>query len=254
MTREHEFYVGYQRQAPPTVARFVRRVVTLLVCGAAVVAAILAGAQAPFDPGVFEFGIFRHFEGVVRETPYPMLFVARPGETGDRAATGIYLVGAGKHGAERQVAGLEGRRARVRGSLVYREGELMLEIAAGGIERGAPARNRPDGGTVELGRRTLRGEIVDSKCFFGVMKPGRGKPHRACAARCISGGIPPVLRVEAASGEFRHFLLVDEEGGAVNTRVLDLVAEPVEITGRVRREGDLLILAADPSTYRRLSG
>ena len=28
-------------------------------------------------------------------------------------------------------------------------------------------------------------------CFLGVMKPGRSKPHRACAVRCISGGIPP---------------------------------------------------------------
>ena len=34
--------------------------------------------------------------------------------------------------------------------------------------------------------------------------------------------------------------------------VLDLVAEPVQITGEVERQGDLLFLRADPSTYRRL--
>jgi hypothetical protein len=37
----------------------------------------------------------------------------------------------------------------------------------------------------------------------------------------------------------------------VNQQVLDMVAEPVEITGEVERQGDLLILRADPATYRR---
>jgi hypothetical protein len=34
--------------------------------------------------------------------------------------------------------------------------------------------------------------------------------------------------------------------------VLDLVAEPVRITGDVERQGDLLILRADPAGYQRL--
>ena len=46
-----------------------------------------------------------------------------------------------------------------------------------------------------LGKQTFVGEIVDSKCFLGVMNPGRLTPHRACAIRCISGGVPPVLLV-----------------------------------------------------------
>ncbi len=51
----------------------------------------------------------------------------------------------------------------------------------------------------------------------------------------------------------RSFLLVSREGRSVNREVLDLVAEPVEITGRVVRWGDLLVLHADPSTYRRVA-
>jgi hypothetical protein len=35
--------------------------------------------------------------------------------------------------------------------------------------------------------------------------------------------------------------------------VLDLVAEPVEISGEVVRSGDLLVLYADPRTYRRIA-
>jgi len=38
----------------------------------------------------------------------------------------------------------------------------------------------------------------------------------------------------------------------VNKAVLDLVAESVEITGEVERQGELLVLRANPSTYRRV--
>ena len=37
---------------------------------------------------------------------------------------------------------------------------------------------------------TLKGEIIDPKCYLGAMKPGGGKTHKACAMRCIAGGIP----------------------------------------------------------------
>ena len=39
----------------------------------------------------------------------------------------------------------------------------------------------------------------------------------------------------------------------VNKQVLNLDAEPVEITGEVERQGELLILQAEPATYRRVS-
>ena len=105
---------------------------------------------------------------------------------------------------------------------------------------------------ISLGRRTFIGEIVDSKCFLGVMNPGQLKPHRACAVRCISGGVPPVLLVRQTDGTARYLLLVAPDGQPVNQRVLDLVAEPVEITGEVERQGELLVLRADPKSYRPL--
>jgi len=45
--------------------------------------------------------------------------------------------------------------------------------------------------STSLGTQTLVGEIVDSKCFLGVMNPGQLTTHRACAIRCISGGVRP---------------------------------------------------------------
>jgi hypothetical protein len=46
-------------------------------------------------------------------------------------------------------------------------------------------------------------------------------------------------------------LLVSSDGKPVNQQVLEMVAEPVEITGDVERQGDLVILRADPAAYRR---
>ena len=113
-------------------------------------------------------------------------------------------------------------------------------------------RAQSDASGQQLGRQTLVGEIVDSKCWLGVMNPGALTPHRACAIRCISGGVPPVLLVRQKSGPPVYLLLVSASGKPVNKEVLALVAEPVAITGEVERQGDLLILRADPSTYRRV--
>jgi hypothetical protein len=47
-------------------------------------------------------------------------------------------------------------------------------------------------------------------------------------------------------------LLVSADGHAVNKEVLDMVAEPVQVTGDVERQGELLVLRADPKTFRRV--
>ena len=245
------FYVGYQRQAPAGLGRFLRRTVLGLLLLAGLVAVALAALQDDFDPGVFEFGVARELEGVLHAQPHPLLLVERPGRGGGEPSR-FLLVAAGKHGADAEVAGLDRRHVRLRGTLIHRQGQTMVEIAPGSVEATGKAAGRRHDGPIDLGAHTLRGEIVDSKCYLGVMKPGRGKPHRACATLCIRGGIPPVLRVVTADGEHRHLLLTDQAGGAVNDRVLELIAEPVEVSGRVLRSGDLLILETDPSTIRRL--
>ena len=251
MAHGDDFYVGYQRQAPDGLGRFLRRAVLALLLLAGLVAAALATLQDEFDPGVFEFGVVRDFEGVVHAAPHPLLLIDRPGKAGGETSR-FLLVGFGKHGADAEVAGFDRRHVRLRGSLIHRQGQTMVEIVPGSVEATGEATAAATAAPIDLGTHTLRGEIVDSKCYLGVMKPGRGKPHRACATLCIRGGIPPVLRVVTADGEHRHLLLTDEAGGAVNDRVLELIAEPVEVSGRVLRSGDLLILETDPRTIRRL--
>jgi hypothetical protein len=244
-----EFYVGYHPLSPRGLARFLRARVTTLLLLAAAVGVGAAAAARPLGHGAFEYGTTREFTGQVVGVPYPMLAVARPGG-GTPAASYYLLVGRGKHGAGQAVAELDGRPVRLRGTLIHRDGSTMIELAAVPV----PSGDRPV--TLDapepLGSVTLTGEIVDSKCHLGVMNPGEGVSHRACALRCISGGAPPLLVVTDAAGRAQRFILTDPAGGTVGARVLDLLAEPVRITGQVSRRGDVLYLAVDPSTIERL--
>jgi hypothetical protein len=250
--RDDEFYIGYLPRAPRGIAERCRSGVLLIFAAAAAVALVLVSAQSRFDPSVFEFGVVTEHTGVIRERPYPLLEVSRPGQTGAASpASTYYLTSFGKRGAVEQVAGLDGQTVRLRGSLVYRDDKTMLEIEDGSVEVVDETRALPLPEEF-LGRQTLVGEIVDSKCFLGVMKPGNLKPHRACAARCISGGVPPVLLVRDGKGNATYYLLVSADGEPVNDQVIPLVAEPVQITGDVTQRGDLVTLRADPATYRRL--
>ena len=192
--------------------------------------------------------VFGHFET-------PTVSALARGATGrDRHTTELldyYLVAPFKFGLDRgKLSAFNGKNVSLQGTLIYRGNQTMVEALPDSI-KAIDGAQRTDTPYQSLGRQTLVGEIVDSKCFLGVMNPGQLTPHRACAIRCISGGVPPVLLVRQKDGSAIYLLLVSADGKPVNKQVLDLVAEPVEITGEVERQGELLILRADPSTYQR---
>ena len=251
-----DFYIGWQPKAQPGIGRAIRRAVVILLLTAILVPAALAVSQRLIGAGVFEWGTLKTFTGILQAKPYPCLLVPRPGQSGLLPAySAYYLVAPWKFGLRPdQVAAFDGRPVTLKGTLIYRENQTMIEAVPDSIHVGETATNRPAElpTAMSLGRQTLTGEIVDSKCFLGVMNPGQLAPHRACAIRCISGGIPPVLLVRTPQGPPLYFLLVSAEGKPVNSQVLDLVAEPVQVTGDVERQGELLILRADPATYRRV--
>ncbi len=241
------FYVGYHPVAPATIARGVRRV--LLGLGALVVgsAVLLASSQRKAEPGVFEYGHPRSVRGQVREFPYPMLLVPGSGLTDRSAAyTRYLLVAEGKNGAQSLVAGLNGQWASLTATRIARPEREMLEIAAGGVTVTPPDSNVrlgiPMPPPESLGPMTFSGEIVDSKCWLGVMKPARGNVHRGCAARCLSGGIPPLLMTEDSTGAMIHLLLTDADGRPAHRRFAELVGRTLTLRGEVIRDGDLLLM------------
>jgi methionine sulfoxide reductase heme-binding subunit len=245
------FYVGYRKVMPAPLADFLRPWLLAVAVAVPILAAGLAIPQMPFGPGAYEFGRSRSFEGLVLGSAYPTLLLGSPLPDLDAAAPSrCLLVAPGKHGAAELMEAFDGQRVRLEGTLILRDRRRMIEVVPGTIvSEGTAAAGAPPR---RLGRFTLRGEIVDSKCYLGVMKPGNLKPHKACAIRCISGGIPPVFVVRDGEGRALYLLLEDLEGRAVNRRVLDFVAEPLEIEGEVEQRDDLYVLRADPAAYRRL--
>jgi hypothetical protein len=243
-----DFYVGYLPRAPRALARLLAQIVAAAIALGLIAGLVLVFSQQPFPRATFEFGEYRDFAGFLEARPYPALLVPRPGASDKQPVYSRYLlVAAGKHGADAEVQHFVNRSVRLRGSLIYRDSETMIELLPGslGLQTLAQGGQRSD---VSMGQVTVTGEIVDSKCYLGVMNPGRAKVHRDCAARCISGGIPPML-VTADS----TYLLTGKDGGKLNQEVLDVVGETIQVQGEVIRDGENLTLRADPGTYRRLS-
>lgn len=243
--RDEEFYVGYLERAPAGLARAVRVRVALALVTALAVAGLVAASQTHWEPGRYELGVEREFRGVYLHAPSSQLRVERPGGGWSR----WLLVRPGKFGGDRAWSALDGREVRLRATLVHSGERTLLEVAPGTLEAAGDAHVAPPP-VVELGEATLRGEIVDSKCWLGVMNPGNLRTHRACAVLCIRGGIPPILVARDGGGHTRKLLLVGPGGEAVNGAVLPLVALPVEVRGRLERHDDLLVLRADPAAIR----
>ncbi len=220
----------------------------------AILGAVLAAVQRPFAPAVFEYGTLRTIEGTIERDPIPTLVVPRPGRIGETPAVSRYLLTVfGKQGADAVVVPHVGRVVQVDGTLIHRDGRTMVEIAPGGIRIAGGVRPAARSVRRTVGEVTLVGEIVDSKCFLGVMNPGERKPHRACAARCIAGGVPPLFVVRDRTGTSAEMVLVGADAEPIHTQVLPLVAEPVEIRGVLEQIDDLWILRAHPSAIRRAS-
>ena len=250
-----EFYIGWETKAPPGIGRSVRAVVMLSLVAAMGLALALAAFQRTIGVSVFEWGTVKSFSGILITEPYPHLLVPRPGTTGaHNEFSTYYLVAPFKHGLDRKkLSPLVGKTVLLKGTLIYRGNQTMVEAIPDSIKIAERQLPPPRGlETVSLGRQTFVGEIVDGKCYFGVMNPGQLLAHRDCAILCISGGIPPILFVRQKIGPPIYLLLASADNQPVNQLVLELVAEPVQITGEVERQGDLLILRADPATYRKL--
>lgn len=256
--RDEEFYIGYLPTAPAGVGRFAKICATLLAPLAIAVAFAAAVVQRPMESGWYEFGEFRKFEGVLYEEPTPVLRVAKPGGEGVRAGYAtLLLCGSPKFGIPDVAKGNHGKRVSFEGSLIYRQGLAMIEMNKPETFKvlGEPGPGEARGEAEPWlaadvdGKLRLRGEIVDTKCFFGVMRPGVGKVHRACAIRCLEGGIPAGLWVRGEDGVDIVFLLAGPKGRKLDLD-FELAALPVEIFGAAEWHDGVPVLRVE--TIKRL--
>jgi hypothetical protein len=235
MNAPRDLYVGYLPM-PAGHGRFVRALVVVLVVMVVGGGALVAAGMR--RPGAARWhGDRTVARGTVVLRPYPMLI-----ENG----RGVLLVLEGKHGAARRFEGLNGREVEVTGTRLESPGMRMIEVIdVHALGEGQAAETlRLDAEEV-----TLRGEIVDSKCALGAMKPGDGKTHKACATLCVSNGIPPMLARHDRPGEY--VLLADTGGGAANGVVLEFVGEPVDVVGVPGTVAGMAVLSLREGGVRR---
>ncbi|MEM7184543.1 MAG: hypothetical protein AAF518_26840, partial [Spirochaetota bacterium] len=196
------FYIGWNGPPTPEVGSTLKKVLLSLFCLLLPLAFFLVNFQKPFSNAIFEFGNPKQFTGIYHSQPVPLL-VAK-----DKT---YLLVGYGKFGAKsimqniakQKKQSLEGKQITVKATLIAGDGKYLLELtdeesSLQSISSALPVEKATEKNQIKQ-IPNIQGEVIDPKCYFGVMKPGEGKIHKSCAIRCLSGGIPAVLRIPHSS-------------------------------------------------------
>jgi hypothetical protein len=251
---KQEMFVGWTR-APAVDRRFLLGALPLGLIGAGGASWLLARKLDDPGAGAWLTGATHKVTGVLITHPYPMIRVADPAAPfGVRT---VLLVAQGKCTSALELDKNAAKPVTASGVLIQRKDRQMLEVPPLTDAWLTPAKLEMTQALVEpqtqsLGRARLAGQIMDSKCFFGVMRPGRGKTHKACASLCIRGGIPPSFWARSKDGRESVLLMTDANGGPIPMDILPLVADAVEAEGEIVRVGDLLQFRADVSAYKRV--
>ncbi len=257
MKKNDEFYVPYidgslGKKTKATLKKFTIGVFVIIIIGAL----LFSFTQKPFKNSTFELTSATKITGTFHESPYPMLRV----EIAKNTYKNILLLGFGKSSVnpflkklQNEIKDLNGKTLHIEGNLIYYNGKTLIQITD---EEKVTLANtsKTEKPLKELvSKMTLQGEIIDPKCYFGVMKPGKGKIHRSCAVRCISGGIPPVLATTDKNNMSQYFLLTDLKGNPINSDILPYIGKPSEITGIVEKMEDWFIMKINISGIKELN-
>ncbi len=251
---KEQFFIGWSGNVSSEHKKWFRRLLIPIFVTIPLIIFAIVFFTKPFGDGMFEFGKVKEFTGVYYEDPFPV-FILDEGQLETGTDPQALLVGFGKNGtktfmrkAEEKKGKLSGKRLKIQGTLIYGDGKTLIELTKKEdsvlevMESQIPKNQKP-----QLTNQTLRGEILDPKCWFGVMKPAEGKVHKSCAIRCISGGIPPVFR-EKSSGGNKYYILKGANGEDINQEILEYVGEGVDVKGQSYSENGWSILRVDPKS------
>lgn len=239
MTDHDPIYVGY-RPMPPRLRSRVAIIVTAFLTIGALAAAITARSLSDSGASHWNTADQTTLTGTARLTPYPHLAT----DTGP-----VLLAEPGKFGAQSRIAPLDGQSIRVTGTLLTRGPFRAIEIT-NAESLGESAEVEP--AVIEISEITnARGEILDSKCYLGAMKPGDGPAHKACAILCLRGGIAPLFIGTSATGQPVAAVLCGPGASPLDPAALTLAGEPVLITGTLATLSELPILIVARADIRK---
>ncbi len=238
----NDFYVGYL-PLPGGLKRFLMMLLPMLVLAGVVSAVVIAQQQKDPGDGIWTQltdGATVTMQGTYLAEPYPMLAVGQ-----DRGVAVFAIVAQGKQNAAAWASaqGVEhGEAVELTAFTLKRDSLTLLELqdeqAIRTVQAETVSLPLPSAGQPV----TLRGEIIDPKCYAGAMKPGEGITHRACAILCLRGGIPPMFVTRHADGSATYYLITGPQGEAILEPLLPYVGLQVEIQGDTHPWGNLRVL------------
>lgn len=246
-----DFFIGWDK-TPKLDRRFFLGAGVALMAGTAALGVGIAHYQNRPGPGRWAMGDIREWRGIATAEPYAMLRTLDLDGTPRTALLGCQ----GKCGVAARIGSLAGKPVIVKGSLIQRGPHAMIAVVDGMdwiVEDtdgavGELAFPAPD----PLMEVSLKGEILDSKCWFGAMSPSQGKVHKSCAALCIRGGIPPAFYVKDRVDQ-EALMILTSSGAGHGHDLLEYVADPVSISGQLQRSGDIFLFDAPVGAIRRLT-
>ncbi len=252
------FFIGWIGNIDSSTAKTLKRFVfpSILIAFMFLLSFILL--QKKIANSEYKYNEVATYTGMVSNSPFPhIVFTKGKDNFGNPQMEALPLVNAWKFGADQLIQNWCKKTtscvATIKGTIITRDGINAMELSD---EENSfvQAKNNVDFRNITpqlIGDVKIIGEIIDPKCYLGAMNPGEGKPHRSCAIRCISGGIMPMITFNQ-SGKKEYAVLLGMKGEKINEKVLDYVAEPVEINGTLFKYANWQFIYIIPEKINRL--
>lgn len=247
-----DFFIGWSAETPKSDRRAFLAGGLVLTAGAAGGGVLLASQQNPPGPGDWNQGDVREFTGIVTAEPYAFLQTRDV----DGSPKIVPLACLGKCGVAAKIGSFAGQAVTVTGSPIKRGPYAMIAVIDGldWIKSAPETTDVSDlafPSAASLGNVSLNGMVVDTKCWFGAMRPNVGKVHKSCAALCVRGGLPPAFLAKDKRGR-EALMIMTQSGGAHGEDLLPYLADPVAIQAELRTWGDIYLLDGPVSSIKRI--
>jgi len=257
MKEKDNFFIGYAEKTAKKIRKTTRIFVIVVLIIIVVFALSFIFSQNSFKNSSFELVKTTKIIGLYHESPYPMLKI----QTSENSFKNILLLGFGKSGAnpflkkiKKEYSNIIGKTLQIEGNLIYYNSKTLLQITSDEKITLLPTEMSFSVPKLKLSNLSFhsQGEIIDPKCYFGVMKPGKGKVHRSCAVRCIAGGIPPIFALSDKRNFTKYYIIADEKGNPINEEILPFVGKPLILKGAIYELEDWMMIKINTKNIENL--
>ncbi|MCX8473199.1 MAG: ferric reductase-like transmembrane domain-containing protein [Sediminibacterium sp.] len=257
---ESPFYIGWKNIIPKTHFRFavLYPLVVLVFMITSAIIIVLNEQKIAQVNYINPYSI----TGKIISEPFPAL-IQKSGKDiyGNPNFTVFPIVNAFKFGADSVIANFFNKEninrnqiVTIAGAATQRDKHQIIELTEG-LNSITPTKSLDTEETklilIEKNIR-LSGEIIDPKCYFGVMNPGEGKPHKACATLCISGGIMPVFSYLNNNNKKCYAVIKSNQQPLLFPQIKDFIADPIAVKGDLYSFYNWQVFIIQPQSIIRL--